>query len=105
MTFILGPVAEVSKTTGQALSVHTIKAYSAALNKLAKKGFETPEKIMNDPNGTVAAINDILSGQPSPKFRVMYCAVFWALSATDYCSKPNPLFTGFVPHKHVPGQP
>ena len=105
MPFELGPTAEVSKTTGNPLSPNTIKVYKANLNKLAKKGFDTPTKIIEDPNGTVVAVNDILVDNESPKYRIMYSAIFWALSGTDYCSKKNPIYDAFVKHKHVPGEP
>ena len=108
MPFEIGETSDVSKSTGNPLSLNTIKIYKSKLNAIAKGGFTTPESIIANPKKVVQYINTTIfanrdatkySETDSPHFRLMYCAIFWALSATTYCSKPNPLFTAFKKHK------
>jgi hypothetical protein len=97
------------------LSPNTIKIYQANLNKVAKAGFDTREKVMESPAKVVKAIDTILGESPSGashitgekektctcprceyrrKRRLMLSSIFYTLPQS-FLDKPNALFKDF----------
>jgi len=81
------------------LSLTTIKIYKAQLNKIAKLGFSNIDILQQIPVTAVREINTLLEGQNNYKYRVMYSAIFYVLSDTDYTKKQNPYRTDFTRHR------
>ena len=97
------------------LAKNTINTYKTPLNKLAKEGFDTPEKIMASPSKTVKALDKILGPPPDAEDhltgekektcmckrceyrrqrRLMLSAIFYTLPKT-FTEKPNSLWKDF----------
>jgi len=97
------------------LAPSTIKAYMTNLNKVAKQGFDTREKIIANPEKTVEAVDSIMGKSPGStghkrgekettctcprceyrrKRRGMLSAIFYTLPKS-FLDKPNALHADF----------
>lgn len=73
---------KVSKITGKELSKETIKIYKMLLNRIAKSGIDTKQKLLESPKDVIGVLNDIYEGtneESQTEKRRYYSAIFYAL--------------------------
>jgi hypothetical protein len=93
----------------KALSPNSVKIYKRDLNFLAENGYDTFGKIKRSPKKIIKLMNETLEGAQSQRFRQFLCAIFYAASATDYCTndktKNNLYYKEFQKHKNIIPKP
>jgi hypothetical protein len=77
---------------GKEIAPSTQKVYSGKLNKLATAGFDSVDKILEDPKKTIAALETLAPGDSEEAKlarRYFLSSIFWILPA-EYTKKTNP---------------
>ena len=87
------PAKPNSKIPGEQLSKNTINVYKTYLNKLAKLGYDTIDKLIDNDNEIVKVIN--ASSDDNTKRRFYCSAIFFILYGNPYMSKPNAIYKYF----------
>jgi hypothetical protein len=75
------------------LSINTRKIYRVLLNKLAKEGYDTQDKLIDNSKEIIEYINNTYDN--NYKKRVMLSAIFYILCDTEYYKTPNELYNYF----------
>ena len=89
------------RNIGQPLSDKTVSNYKTTLNKLAKQGFDTPDKLIENHQTIIQNLEarlPLLDAKHCSEKRKFMCAIFYALDKHSY-DQQKPFYDAFQKYK------